>query len=217
MCAARTVLSQRSLRYSILGAAASIGLQRHIYKSQPISNDSPVAAQWPRDHDLVAQGHRSVAQRSLGHPSSHKHAGADPVVAKDESEIYVPAFENDDESAWASFSNDLNVFRETLAGLDWGNVGNKITDFILPAWARLLPDQVRKLQFELSMEPGTLAHEIWQEAADADINPEIMWDASVRISNNLCEGELSFQKKAKGTFSPGVGAVLEHPRKRYRP
>ena len=208
MCAARTILSQRSIRYSILGAAASIGLHRHVYKNQPMSNDSPIAAQWPRDYDLVAQRRHSIAQQSLGHPSNHNNAVADLVPGKDEPETHTPAFENDDESAWASFSNDFNVFRETLAGLDWGNVGNKITDFILPTWARLLPDQVRKLQFELSMEPGTLAHEIWQEAADADINPEIMWDASVRISNNLCEDELRFQNKRRERLVPALARYL---------
>ncbi|KAF7507398.1 hypothetical protein GJ744_010457 [Endocarpon pusillum] len=155
-----------------------------------------------------AKRRHSIAQQSLGHPANQNNAVADLVPEKHEPETYTPTFENDDESAWASFSNDFKVFRETLAGLDWGNVGNKITDFILPTWARLLPDQVRKLQFELSMEPGTLAHEIWQEAADADINPEIMWDASVRISNNLCEDELRFQNKRRERLVPALARYL---------
>lgn len=208
MCAARAIFSQWRIRYGLLGAAASFGLHGYVDKKQVTSYDSPISAQRPRDHDLIAQGRRSVAQQALKHPSSNKKDRADLITNKDEPDTYTLASENDDKSAWVSFSNDVNVFWGSLAELDWGGVGDKITDFIIPAWARQIPDQVRKLQFELSMEPGTLAHDIWQEAADADINPEVTWDASVRVSNDLCDEELRFQRKRRERLVPALARYL---------
>lgn len=54
-----------------------------------------------------------------------------------------------------------------------------------------------KLQNELSMAPGSLADEIWREANDPEINSEILRDARVRISNDLCEEERHFLKQRK--------------------
>ena len=45
------------------------------------------------------------------------------------------------------------------------------------------------------MAPGSLAEEIWYQANDPEINPEIIWDASVRVSNELCDEEKAFLKK----------------------
>ena len=196
MRAARILLSHSRLWYGVLGAAASFGLHDYAFKNQLTYCDSPVPVQWPRGHNLVSKGRYSVKK------SDQSNENAEPPDA------YTPASETDDESAWTSFSRDINNFRESLADIEWGNVGDRITTLILPAWARQLPDQVRKLQFEFSMEPGTLAHDIWQEAADVDINPEVMWDASVRISNDLCDGELQFRRKRKQRLVPALASYL---------
>ncbi len=208
MCAARAIFTQLRTRYGVLGAAASFGLHGYVYQNQRTSYDSPVAAHWPQDHDLVEQGRRSLAQQSKNHPSRYKKGGAELITEKEEPGTYTATFENDDEPAWASFSRDINAFRESLAEVEWGSVGDRITSFIIPAWARQIPDQVRKLQFELSMEPGTLAHDIWQEAADVDINPEVIWDASVRVSNELCDDELRFQSKRRERLVPALASYL---------
>ena len=208
MCAARTISSQFRLRYGILGAAASYGLHSYVHKSQRTSFDSPNPTLWPQEHDLVAQARLSVAQKENRYPVRGRKDGADSTTEKEESKTYTPKLGNDDESAWAGFSNNVNGFRETLAEINWGGMGDKITDFILPTWARLLPEQVRKLQFELSMEPGTLADDIWQEAANVDINPEVAWDASVRISDDLCDDELIFQRKRRERLVPGLARYL---------
>jgi cytosolic phospholipase A2 len=209
MGAARTLLSHPRLRYGVLGAATSFGLHGYASKKQLIYCDSPIPVRWPRDHDLVSQGCRSVAAQAKQHPPHNGSKKADLSNENADPDSYTPAFENDDETAWASFSRDINNFRESLADVEWGNVGDRITTFILPAWARQLPDQVRKLQFELSMEPGTLADDIWQEAADVDINPEVMWDASVRVSNDLCDDELQFRRKRNQHLVPALARYLD--------
>ena len=47
------------------------------------------------------------------------------------------------------------------------------------------------------MAPGSLGEEIWHEANDPEINPEIIWDAQVRVSNDLCDEEKSFIQRRK--------------------
>lgn len=209
MCAARTLFSQSRIRYGVLGGAASFLLHGYVYNRRHISYDSPAPLQRPRDHDLVAQARLDVTQKPNRHTSNDKKEGADLKVEKKVLDINVATFENDDDSAWGNFSQNLEFFRESLVDVDWGDVGDTITNFILPSWARQLPDQMRKLQSELSMEPGTLADEIWQEAADADINPEINWEASVRVSNELCKDELRFRRKRRERLVPALARYLD--------
>lgn len=44
----------------------------------------------------------------------------------------------------------------------------------------------------MSTAPGSLSEQIWYEANDPEINPEIIWDAAVRVSNDLCDEEKFF-------------------------
>ena len=210
MGAARSIFSHWRARHGLLGAVASFGLHGYVYSNQATSYDSPVSTQRPRprDHDLIAQGRHSLAQKALQSSSEDRREGPNLITSKVPLDPNSPIFEHGDESAWASFSNGINVFRETLTDVDWEGVGTKISDFIIPAWARLLPEQIRKLQFELSMEPGTLAHDIWEEAADVDINPEVIWDASVRVSDRLCDDELRFQRKRRQRLVPALASYL---------
>jgi cytosolic phospholipase A2 len=96
-----------------------------------------------------------------------------------------------------------------MARIKWAGLGGKITDFILPTWARQVPDLITKLQFEVSMGDGTLADEIWQEAQDADINPEILWDATVRVSKDLCKEEQAFLQKRKEHVIKALARYLD--------
>ncbi|KAI9662963.1 MAG: hypothetical protein M1821_008010 [Bathelium mastoideum] len=68
---------------------------------------------------------------------------------------------------------------------------------IFPIWLKSLPGFIRKLQSELSMAPGSLAEELWREANDPECNPEIIWDAHVRISEELCDEEEAFLRKRR--------------------
>lgn len=209
MCAARTLFCQFRIRHGVLGGAASFGLHGYVYNRRHITYDSPTPSNRPRERDLVAQARLAVAQQPNKHPSDSKKKGADLNGGKEELDVNVAIFENDDDSAWGNFSQKVNFFRESLGDADWGDVGDAISNFILPTWARQLPDQMRKLQSELSMEPGTLADEIWQEAADAEINPEVNWEASVRVSNELCEDELRFRRKRRERLVPALARYLD--------
>ncbi|KAI1005984.1 hypothetical protein K3495_g2236 [Podosphaera aphanis] len=102
----------------------------------------------------------------------------------------------EDESAWDSFTNKFAAF-STMANSHWTSVTNTIADFVIPEWAKILPENISKLQKELSMAPGSLADEIWKEAQDPNINPEIARPAEVRVSADLCDEEKNFLKQRK--------------------
>ncbi|KAH6607851.1 phospholipase a2 [Trichoderma cornu-damae] len=104
--------------------------------------------------------------------------------------------EKADEGAWAYFARQFE-FLSATAELEWAALSDKLVDAILPEWSKNIPGYVRKLQRELSVSPGSLADEIWQEAHDPLINREIRYSASVRVSSELCDEEKEYILKRK--------------------
>ncbi|EMD86037.1 hypothetical protein COCC4DRAFT_83490 [Bipolaris maydis ATCC 48331] len=96
-------------------------------------------------------------------------------------------------------------------------IGDTIIDYIVPNWVKVMPGFIRKLQNELSMAPGSLAEEIWREANDPEINPEIIWDASVRVSNELCQEEKSFLEKRAHFTKAALARYLDIPEATIHP
>ncbi|KAF1830123.1 FabD/lysophospholipase-like protein, partial [Decorospora gaudefroyi] len=96
-------------------------------------------------------------------------------------------------------------------------IGDTIIDYIVPNWVKVLPGFIRKLQNELSMAPGSLAEEIWYEANDPEINPEIIWDASVRVSNELCQEEKTFLEKRAHFTKAALARYLDIPEGKIHP
>ncbi|KAL1966079.1 hypothetical protein VTN77DRAFT_4827 [Rasamsonia byssochlamydoides] len=100
-------------------------------------------------------------------------------------------------TAWATFTRKFGVIRDSFGSIEWSGIGGSIKNYIVPDWARFLPANMQKLQRELSMAPGSLADDIWREAHDVDINPEIALDAKVRVGEDLCQEELAFRRKRR--------------------
>jgi phospholipase A2 len=96
-------------------------------------------------------------------------------------------------------------------------IGDTIMDYIVPNWVKVLPGFIRKLQNELSMAPGSLAEEIWYEANDPEINPEIIWDASVRVSSELCQEEKAFLEKRAQFTKAALARYLDIPEAKIHP
>lgn len=199
MCAARFLRPANVVGYGALAAIASAGIHGFHglgQTSQRTSFDSPTLVGIPRDANLVLSARRSVAtDTKLAAANDKKREDEAAKKSASDTETSTPAFEDDDESAWANFSRDFNSVREGILQIQWAGLGDKVTDWVLPTWARSLPSAIQKLQFEVSMKPGTLADEIWNEAHDADINPEILSDARVRVSSDLCREERLFRQK----------------------
>lgn len=109
--------------------------------------------------------------------------------------------------AWYNFSNSFEKV-PLITDIEWSNLSDKLVDYILPEWSRLIPGYVRKLQRELSMAPGSLADEIWQEAKDPYTNPEIQYSARVRVSNDLCDEEKEFLARRKKVAQMALAKYL---------
>jgi phospholipase A2 len=112
-------------------------------------------------------------------------------------------------TAWATFTQKFGVVKDSFGSIEWSGIGGTIKNYIVPDWARYLPATMQKLQRELSMAPGSLADDIWREAHDVDINPEIAWDAKVRVGQDLCRDELAFRRKRQVYAAKALAKYLD--------
>ncbi|KAF2731310.1 phospholipase-like protein A2 [Polyplosphaeria fusca] len=106
---------------------------------------------------------------------------------------------------WSIMSKSVSSFPDTVA------------DIVVPNWVKVMPGFITKIQNELSMSPGSLAEEIWHEANDPEINPEIIWDASVRVSSELCEDEKRFLAKRALHTRRALAKYLDIPEDKIHP
>ncbi|KAK4454327.1 acyl transferase/acyl hydrolase/lysophospholipase [Podospora aff. communis PSN243] len=125
----------------------------------------------------------------------------DPVQAED------GAAQEGDPSVWSKFTGNFEGV-SIVPQADAAVITDKVLDFILPEWSKNIPGYVRKLQRELSMGPGTLAEEIWREAHDASIHPEIQYEAKVRVSEHLCDEEKTFLSRRKKYIAAALARYL---------
>ncbi|KAL2788932.1 acyl transferase/acyl hydrolase/lysophospholipase [Aspergillus keveii] len=129
------------------------------------------------------------------------------------------SFHSDDSNAssvWTHMMERFEGVKQSVGSADWIELEH-IKHYITPDWTRLLPETVQKLQRELSMSPGSLADEIWREAHDPDLNPEILREATVRVGDNLCDDELAFRKKRQKHAVKALAAYLNIPESDIHP
>ena len=106
---------------------------------------------------------------------------------------------------------NVGVWFRDVATVDWGTFSDRVADFLLPEWSKSLPGYARKLQRELDSEPGSLAQEIWHEARDPTIHPEIQYAARVRVSDDLCNEEKAFRASRKTATAAALAKYLQLP------
>ncbi|KAF2196432.1 FabD/lysophospholipase-like protein [Delitschia confertaspora ATCC 74209] len=138
-------------------------------------------------------------------------------IVKDDEETreeagYVDATWNGITSTVATAGKSVGSLGDSVTSL-----GDAIVEYVIPDWVRVLPGYWAKLQRELSMSPGSLAEEIWSEANDPECNPEIIREASVRVSNDLCEEEQTFLKNRQAFTRKGLAKYLGIPEEEIHP
>lgn len=111
-------------------------------------------------------------------------------------------------SAWQSATQIVGDVCDSLTGWDFLGLKSKI-NVIVPSWIRMLPAYVDKLQDELSGAPWSLSWEIWEDAHDPEVNPEIIWDARVRISKDLCPEERAFLAHRRKYTTKALATYLD--------
>lgn len=112
-----------------------------------------------------------------------------------------------EQSAWATFAKKMKDF-SAVTDLEWSALSDRMVDLILPEWSKAFPAYMSKLQRELSMAPGSLADEIWREAHDPFVNPEIQYKAHVRISDELCDEEKEYLARRKKVATMALARYL---------
>lgn len=206
-----------------------------IYALQPVrrpllneaSDDTDTQAQWPKKK-AVGQTRRSGVIQEAGNDTTSQNSDR---LIEAESEA-LP--EDKKSAAWASFSSALAAASAaipsipgaipsvpstipSIPSIPWAAMGESITDYILPEWIKELSAQVAKLQSQLGSSPGSLAEEIWQEAHDISINPEIEYMARVRIGKDLCMEEKEFKRRRKIHTTRALAKYLDIPENEIHP
>ncbi|KAF5133619.1 Cytosolic phospholipase A2 zeta [Metarhizium anisopliae] len=146
------------------------------------------------------------AKLSPPRPRRRRHYYDDEEVDEQEDED-EDEYDDQPETAWDSFAKrieNIAIVTET----EWSAFSERVAGMILPDWSKLVPGYLRKLQRELSMAPGSLADEIWEDAHDPAINPEITYTAQVRVSSQLCDDEKEFLARRKRVIKVALAKYL---------
>ncbi|KAK6079594.1 phospholipase a2 [Seiridium cupressi] len=111
-------------------------------------------------------------------------------------------------TAWSAFTSKFEDL-STVTSIEWSSLSDRMVEMILPEWSKSFPAYFSKLQRELSMAPGSLADEIWNEAHDPFVHPEIRYKAKVRVSDELCDEEKEFLARRKKVATMALARYLD--------
>ena len=149
---------------------------------------------YPSDEINRFKSEAAVVQRHHAHGSDQ---------SQGEQHVSVRA----QKDAWFDFTSQFESV-SAATDVEWAKLSDKVVGSILPEWSKLVPGYLRRLQRELSMAPGSLADEIWKEAQDPAINPEIQYSAKVRLSDDICPEEKTFLSRRKKVVAVGLARYL---------
>lgn len=213
----------------LLGSSLSTGLGAAYYSRRPLlahGGSLEQSKSWRSKSTVISSDSSTSKDRSqdsadkkdIQAPESAKNTQDPPLQSHGHS-----PFEGKDDlpeaptSAWQEATKRVAAVSDSFTGFDFASIRSKITDTILPSWIRMLPEYVHKVQDELSGAPYSLGWEIWEDAHDAEINPEIVWDASVRISRDLCSQEQDFRQKRLQFTAKALAKYLNVPESEVQP
>ena len=202
---------------AIIALSLSASIYGLNHRKLVLRNDSHKP--WP-ENDMGTKAARGKSSSNVSStcPPGNNYAGASAAGDRTvDHENEMPMFGDNDGAAWAAFSKHFATARESLSSIQWSSLGDHITDLMVPDWVQDLPHQVNKLQAQLSMAPGSLADEIWQEAKDPEINPEIMYEGKVRLGKGLCNAELEFRDRRKRHTTKALAKYLAIPERDVEP
>lgn len=190
--------------YTFAGCAVAVGSLNR--PGARIHSDSSNKQQWPKTRPLVASSNGRKSERSEKTGEVDDNVDTTPSVQSKGEDVAV--FEDEDSSAWALFSTRFATARKSITSFQWSSLGDKIADQVLPEWAQALPGYITKLQMEMEMGPDSLAYEIWEEAQDESLHPNIISKALVRVSQDLCPDEQAFIERRKKYTTDALSRYL---------
>ncbi|TGZ82775.1 FabD/lysophospholipase-like protein [Ascodesmis nigricans] len=148
---------------------------------------------------ISAPGTGSAVKSPVGEKSTNAKKSGSPTKSY-----------GDDDSQWQSFARYVASAKDSIAA---AIPSVEVPDIpkVLPQWSIGLPEWITELQKELHMEPGSLADEIWKETRNPEVNPEVSWDAKVRIGADLCEEEKMFLQRRREFTRRALAKYLNVP------
>jgi phospholipase A2 len=185
--------------------------------TRPIKAESSISKPVPQRNASIVVEPTKRTSHTKSTPSSGDYRANEPDKHFSGQQAPPPQTKVAEDERNKSDINAWNKFTSSIASIKWATIPDKISDLVVPDWFKLFPGFMNKFQNELSMAPGSLAEEIWREANDPEINPEIMWDASVRISDDLCQEEAAFLKSRKSHTRRALAAYLGIPESKIHP
>ncbi|KAG9035347.1 hypothetical protein FRB95_011498 [Tulasnella sp. JGI-2019a] len=93
----------------------------------------------------------------------------------------------------------------------FGPLYDAITNWEWPASLARLHSQVGTLMIELKRGEGSLWSEVVGSPPDYAVNPELEWDADVRIGDDLCFSEKAFLRERKRKMLSAFSLLLDVP------
>ncbi|MCJ1255239.1 hypothetical protein MMC24_003055 [Lignoscripta atroalba] len=203
-----------SLNHSALLLSTGLLAYGFHNKKSSLRCDSISDIPWPPSRNVaIGQGAKEGHQRPTTEKASA--SSSTSLTIPPENDGTPPL--DDNTTTWASFSSTFANAGLSVGSIEWSTIGDSITNYIIPDWAKALPGYITKLQVEMEMGPGSLADEIWREADDADINPEIRWDASVRVGKDLCVEEQVFRMRRRQYVTHALARYLDIPQEDVDP
>ncbi|KAG8995132.1 hypothetical protein FRB90_000255, partial [Tulasnella sp. 427] len=121
-------------------------------------------------------------------------------IPEDDGQGYKPPLvrlveeKRDQSSSTWGFPDGLNFLKSPLS---WGLLSDSMTSWEWPSSLANLQVQLSALLLELGRGEGSLWSEIVKEAPNAELHPEVEWDAEVRIGDELCFREKAFLRERK--------------------
>ena len=192
-----------------LGSSATIGFSVWQAKHRPLHADSGVGTpDRPHEAFIARAQDRIIDSAGL---RARRARESDPVAKRDEGSDGGSG-EGSDEGwgpSWEGARDWVTACSDSVTGIDFTTIREKITDLILPGWMKAIPMYIDKLRNELSGAPWSLSWEIWEDAHDPEKHPEILWDARVRISRDLCEEEQRFRRDRRERTAKALAKYLD--------
>ena len=189
-------------------------------KRYALRNDSDKGTRLPCAQKVtIGKGSNSIGKQytTFEKTKSQSQEPTEINPARADEKENLPVVENESITAWASFTSKFDTAFSSISTIQWSSLGDNITDYIVPEWFQLLPGYIAKLQREFEMAPGSLGDEIWEEAQDPEINPEITSTARVRIGKELCAEEREFLIRRKRYVSQALAKYLDIPEEEVDP
>lgn len=205
-----------------VGCAATLAYNSSAPRTKLLADSSSSAtADWDKKPTVItgkanssSHGDETGKQRGFLSRLAHRGDPTPPPQTKDHNTTDA------DSDAAAKVTTEKPVERTIFQGFlnfDFGTLTEGLRKMVLPSWAIAIPEAMHKLQDELSMAPWSVSWEIWEQAHDPEVNPEIIWDAQVRISNDLCDEELQYLNKRKPKIAKALARYLDIPESEIHP